>query len=116
MQKIEPPENSQFYLRFRNKPTHECNKELTFIEYEGVWIRVYKKANLMRVDFISEASWEKNWFERNPETYEMIKTNDKGIAKKMISDKNSSIAFLAQEISDGNHIFIAENKIFYAQK
>jgi hypothetical protein len=116
MQKIEPPENPQFYIRFRSKPTHDCNKDLTFIESEGVWIRVYKKAHLIGVDFISEASWEKNWFERNPEIYEMIKTNDKVIAKKMLSNKNSSIAFLAQEISDGNYIFIAENKIFYAQK
>lgn len=106
-----PSVQDQFYIRFKNKPTHECHTSLTFIEFEGQWARVYKEANLMGVDFISEASWEKGWFERNPEIYEMIKTNDKVIAMKIIHHKNTSIAFLAKEIKNGNLISIVEDKI-----
>lgn len=108
--------NTQLFIRFRYKPTNDNDKEVTFIELGGMWVRVYKEVKLMGVDFISEVSWEKNWFERNPQIYEMIKTNDKVLAKETINHKNQSIAFLAKEILDGNYISIGEDdKIFFAK-
>jgi len=104
--------HDQFYIRFKNKPTHKYSAPTTFIEFNGVWISAYDNACLYGVSFISESSWERNWFERNPDIYKMIKNNDKVIAKNNINHKNSSIAFLAHEVSSGNSIIIADDKIF----
>lgn len=106
----------QIYLRFKHKPTHKLWDTVTFIEFKGKWISAYKDVPLFGADFISESSWEECWFKRNPDIYKMIKTNDKIIAKKNINHKESGIAFLAQEIVNGNFISIAKNKIFEEKK
>ena len=105
---------AQLYMRFRNKPVREYDPELTFIELGGMWVHVYKEVKLMGVNFVSEASWEKNWFERNPRIYDMIKTRNKVTARKVVNHEIPGIAFLAQEIINDNYIAISEDdKIFY---
>jgi hypothetical protein len=104
--------NKQVYIRFKNKPVYELYDNLTFIEFENLWISVYKDASMLGVDFISESSWEGNWFERNPEVLKMIKNNDMNIAKKVASHKEAGISFLAKEILNGNKVIIKMGKYF----
>ena len=98
MQKTKLTENTQFYIRFKIKPTTpEPSDELNYVNYGGEWIRSYKSDGIIGMSFISEASWETNWFNRNPEVLKMILINDKDIAKKVEQSHRSraEIAFLA---------------------
>lgn len=106
-------EDTQFYIRFKTKPiTPEPNNELNYVNFGGEWIRAYKSVSMLGVHFISEASWETNWFNKNPEILNMILTNDKDIAKEIVNHKYPEISFLAKEIVNNNYISISEDKIF----
>ena len=48
-------------------------------------IRTYKNVSMLGASFISEASWETNWFNRNHIILNMILTNDMNIAKKWLA-------------------------------
>lgn len=100
------------YIRFRFKPVNSRSENLKFIQHNEVWISVYKDATLVGVNFISEASYEQAWFERNPKIFKMIRTNDKSIAKKIAEHEQPEIAFLAKEILNGNTLILRHEKIF----
>ena len=103
----------ELYIRFQFKPINEDECINTkYIEQNNVWIRVYKEACLLGIDFVSEAGYEWAWFERNPEIFKMIRTNDKTIAKRIAKHKLSEIAFLAKEILSGNVIILSAEKVF----
>jgi hypothetical protein len=113
MKKTELKKDSQFYIRFKNNPTNsEHNNEIKYIQYGNEWIRSYKNVELLGKRFISEASWETNWFNRNPEILKMILDNDQVIAEKEVNHELDEVLFLAKEILLGNIITISENKIF----